>query len=238
MVRIGICDDESVARDSLRLQLEKLEQVDQGQAEVIYEFNSGEGLVRWIEKHKGELDLIFLDVEMQGEDGIKAAHRIRNFDKNIMIVFLTGYTDFVLQGYQVDALDYIIKPAKSESLKRVIDKAVQRLADQNQYIALKNAEGIYRIYKEDIRYCYSQGRLSYLVLKEKELAFYMKLDELAERLGKSFVRIHQRYLVNSLWVDFIGKDSITLKDDVSLPISRSLREAATARLAKALLGDF
>ena len=56
MVRIGICDDESVARDSLRLQLEKLEQVDQGQAEVIYEFNSGEGLVRWIEKHKGELD--------------------------------------------------------------------------------------------------------------------------------------------------------------------------------------
>ncbi len=112
MLRIALCDDEQEARDQLRFQLEKsLYETDE---EIVYEFSSGETAVRWLKKHPGEIDLLFLDVEMKEMTGMEAAERIREFDKTILLVFVTGYSEYVFDGYRTGALDYVMKPAGEE----------------------------------------------------------------------------------------------------------------------------
>lgn len=88
MLRIGLCDDQPDARDALRIQLERVMREDE--EEIVYEFSTGAGAVRWLRKHPGEIDLLFLDVEMPGVSGMEAAGQIREFDKEICIVFVTG----------------------------------------------------------------------------------------------------------------------------------------------------
>ena len=240
MLRVGICDDEAGARDGLRLMLERLDYFDRGDGQVIYEFSSGEGAVRWLKQHKGEVDLLFLDVEMGDMDGVEAARQIRSFDRHILLVFLTGYPDFVFQGYQVEALDYLLKPVGIPDLKRVIERANQKIRSnmgEGQYVILKNSDGTFRISKEDILYCGSQGRLAHVFFSDgRTLTFYQKLNDMEQLLGQGFVRIHQRYLVNSGRVTFIGRELVRLADGSVLPVSRSMRDEAAARLAKSLIG--
>lgn len=235
MLRIGICDDQPEARDTLRFQLEKI--LREGSEQIVYEFSTGESTVRWLEKHPGEIDLLFLDVEMKGISGMEAAGRIRKFDKELCIVFVTGYTDYVFDGYKVDALDYIIKPVGTGRLSEVLGRVREKIFDKkDETYVFKNSEGAYRIPLESISYFYSDKRKVNVVLKGKKEAysFYGKLDEVEKQLSGVFVRIHQRYLVNPRQVAHIGGDSITV-DGEKLPMSRNLKEGATVRLAKAML---
>ena len=125
MLRIGICDDAADARDALRIQLEKI--LNEEKEQIVYEFSTGAGAVHWLETHPGEIDLLFLDVEMAGTNGMAAAEAVRRFDTELMIVFVTGYSDYVFDGYKVNALDYIIKPAKSERLLEVLRRVRAQL---------------------------------------------------------------------------------------------------------------
>ena len=238
MLRIGICDDQMEARDALRFQIEKV--IREGAEQIVYEFSTGESAVRWLEKHPGEIDLLFLDVEMKGINGMEAAGQIREFDKEICIVFVTGYTDYVFDGYKVDALDYVIKPAGAERISEVLGRVREKIFDnRKENFVFKNPEGTYRISLDGISYFFSDKRKVNVVLNGKDekeaYSFYGKLDEVEKQLSGAFVRIHQRYLVNPGHVAHIGGDSVIL-DGRELPMSRNMKEEATVRLAKAMLG--
>lgn len=233
MLRIGICDDESSSRDALRLQLEKILRADT--EEVVYEFSSGTGAVRWLRNHPGEIDLLFLDVEMEGMSGIEAAQEFRTFDCNLVIVFVTGYPDYVFDGYRVRALDYLLKPTQEERLKEVLRRVRSTLySSKEEQFTFQNTDGIYRLYRSEILYCFSERRKVTVVTKEKALSLYARLDEVQARLGKDFVRIHQRYLVNAGPVEHIASDSVVIGGK-TLPISRALKAEAITLLAKAML---
>ena len=237
MLRIALCDDETSARDALRFQLEKI--LLDGNEEIVYEFNSGKRAVSWLAKHPGEIDLLFLDVEMDEMNGMEAATDIRKFNQDLMIVFVTGYTDYVFDGYKVGALDYIIKPAGAGRGRELMERARSMTADVNDtFFTFQNADGTFKVSCRDILYCYSEKRLVHLVTAQKEYQFYDKLDHVEEALGDGFVRIHQRYLVNSLAVAHVSASSVTLAG-TELPISRALRQQASEKLARAMLGgDF
>ena len=94
---------------------------------MIYEFSSGEGLCAWLPKRPGELDLLFLDVEMGGMNGMETARRIRQSDNGLLIVFVTGYANFVFDGYSVQALDYVMKPVKRERLAQLMERVEEQL---------------------------------------------------------------------------------------------------------------
>ena len=233
MIRIGICDDDSRARDALRWKLERL--LEEEQEQIIYDFSSGTGVVQWLQKHPGQMDLLFLDVEMEPCTGLEAARQIRQFNESLLIVFVTGFADFVFEGYQVRALDYLLKPVEETRLEAVLSSARKALAQSEEdYLSIRNAEGIYRIRRNEILYCYSDRRKVSVVLQGREIQFYDKLDAIAQRLGEGFVRIHQRYLVRAGAVDYIGTDTVRIQDH-SLPISRSMRQTAARKLAKAML---
>lgn len=235
MLRIGICDDEVNARDSLRFELEKVLTEDTEQ--IVYEFTSGKNAVNWLRKHPGEIDLLFLDIEMKNYDGMTAARDIRTFDETILLVFVTGYSDYVFEGYKVAALDYMIKPVTSAQLLPLIKRVRTSIEKGTESVfTFHNVDGTYRIARKEILYFYSDKRLVYLVTKNKKYGFYAKLNTLEEQLDDFFIRIHQRYLINPHHVSCISAASVTVSGR-ELPISRSLKEIAMKKLALSVLGD-
>ena len=90
---------------------------------------------------------------------MEAARQIRQFNESPLIVFVTGFADFVFEGYQVRALDYLLKPVEETRLEAVLSSARKALAQSEEdYLCIRNAEGIYRIRRNEILYCYSDRR--------------------------------------------------------------------------------
>lgn len=232
MLRIGICDDSAEARLALRAAVSRFLSDC-----TFYEFSTGEGADGWLQKHPGTLDLLFLDIEMPGISGMDAARRIRSRDADLLLVFVTGYPDYVFDGYAVGALDYLIKPVQPDRLHAVLGRAQAALGKAApSCFVVQNADGMFRVLKRDILYFYSDRRLVHLVSRGADYAFYDKLDTVAEAVGPDFVRIHQRYLVRADAPDRV-EDAAVWLGTTRLPISRANRQAAMAAFARAMLGE-
>lgn len=234
MLRIGICDDQVEARQALKGLIERLLEK-RAVESAVFEFSSGEGLLGWMEKHAGELDLVFLDIEMDGLNGMETAKALRERDDSLLLAFVTGFTDYVFDGYAVGALGYLVKPPKAEQVSELLDRALGALFHEADKVFLcRNAEGLYRIPKKSIRYFYSNRRQVTCVTEGRDYTFYARLDDVAESVGPSFIRLHQRYLVRAAAVDRVEGSSVVLGDAV-LPISRAYQSTALASIARAML---
>ena len=233
-MQIGICDDSAEARLALRAALERA--LDRRQSEGGFlEFSSGEGLLRWMENHAGELDLVFLDIEMGEVDGMETARRLREADEGLLLVFVTGYTDYVFDGYSVGALGYLMKPPKPDQLDSVLDRAAEaRLREGDKVFLCRSGETVYRISKRSIRYFVSDRRQVSCVAASRTYTFYGKLDEVERAVGGDFIRIHQRYLVRAGAVDRLEGGQVFVGEE-ALPVSRTHRSAALAALARTAL---
>ena len=235
MFRIGICDDSADARVALRAALERALDRRRSIGGIFFEFSSGEGLLRWLEKHAGELDLVFLDIEMGELDGMETARRLRAADESLQLVFVTGYTDYVFDGYSVGALGYLLKPPRPEKLDEVLDRAASaRLRDEDKVFLCRSGETLYRIPKKSILYFRSDRRQVSCAAEARTYVFYGRLDEVERDVGGDFVRIHQRYLVRAAAVDRLEGSQVFVGDE-ALPVSRACRPAALAALARAAL---
>ena len=235
MLQIGICDDSLEARMTLRAALERLLE-GRGIENQIMEFSSGEGLLKWLDTHRGELDLIFLDIEMRELDGMESARRLRALDIGLQIVFVTGYSEYVYDGYSVGALGYLLKPPKAAQLDDILTRALAALhRDSEQAFLCRCGETAYRILRRDILYFFSERRQIHCVTKARTYTFYSRLDEVERELAdESFVRIHQRYLVNAKAVERIDGAELSIGGE-TLPISRSCQGGALLALTRAML---
>lgn len=236
MLQIGICDDRKESRLALQWALERLleQRALQGK---LYEFSSGEGLLGWMKKHPGELDLVFLDIEMPSINGMDTARKLRTADSGLQLVFVTGYADYVYDGYCVGALGYLLKPAKEKQLDDILTRALSALyRNSSEVYVCHNGDSYYRIPRAKILYFASDKRKIQCVTDETAYTFYGKLDEVERELSDGgFVRIHQRYLVRAQAVSHMDSGQVTLRGGQQLPISRSCQAAAMAALTRALL---
>ncbi len=236
MLHIGLCDDQLPARQNLLGMLRRRLAQRELDAEF-WEFSSGEGVLGWLEKHPGGLDVLFLDIEMGGISGMETARRIRQEDGAILLVFVTGYADYVFDGYSVNALDYLMKPVDMEKLDGLLlrilgatEKAAPRL------YCVKNAEGIFKVPLADILYFQSEGRKVQLHTAGRCHAFYARLNDVETQLPGGFVRIHQRYLVRAAAVDSFEGDRVMVAGR-SLPVSRACRAGAMLAITEDRLGE-
>lgn len=234
MLRIALCDDETAARDALRIQLENV--LIEGKEDVVYEFSSGTNAASWLEKHPGEIDLLFLDVEMKNLNGMETAEKIRRFNENLIIVFVTGHADYVFDGYRVGALDYMLKPVAMSKLKEVLSRVREKISQEKmQTYVIKNADGTWRFHLQDILYFYSDKRKVILVTSNGEYPFYARLDDIENSLDGRFIRIHQRFLINPARVDYLGGGCVTIYGK-NLPCSRKYKESAAGQIARFMMG--
>lgn len=174
MLRIGICDDVYDARLVLRAALERAAEKRRITA-AFFEFSAGENLLRWLESHAGELDLVFLDLEMGEVDGIETARRLRAADEGLQIVFVTGHADRVFDGYGVGALGYLLKPPAPEALEEMLDRAGAALcrALERAYVC-RSGEVYYRIPLQKILYFSSDRRQVTCVTADRSYTFYLR----------------------------------------------------------------
>lgn len=236
MLRAGICDDEKWMREELSLGLERVLHREEKDL-WIREFANGEELLSYIKGHAGELDLLLLDIEMQGLGGMETARRLRKMGEQAVLIFVTGYRDYVFEGYQVEALDYLVKPVSHRKLKETLTRALSRLhLQEKDCYVIQNKEGLFRIPLEQIDYFYSDRRKVTAVTKSREYTFYGRLDETEKEAGRRFVRIHKRYLVRAGAVDGVEDDKVQL-GEIRLPISRSCRQEAMLAFVRAMLGE-
>lgn len=237
MLRIGICDDLADARLVLRSLLERILENRKVQGQF-FEFSSGETLLRWYDHHAGELDIIFLDMELHELDGMETARRLRTEDTGIQLVFVTGYAEHVFDGYSVGALGYLLKPPKQEQLEAVLDRAQTALYRglERAYIC-RSGDTHYRIPISNILYFASNRRQVQCVTESRSYTFYAKLDAVAAEVGREFVRVHQRYLVRAGAVDRMESGEVILRNGERLPVSRSCQQSALLALTRAELEE-
>lgn len=231
-MRIGICDDEKELRTSLRRVIEQEAQLN-GLEYKVCEYGSGEEMLRALEKDAPAL--LFLDIEMDGIDGMEAARAIRKTRKDTVIIFVTAYPDFVFQGYEVHAFHYILKPYKEEKIKEVFRMALEELNLQaEQYYAVEQKSGTLRLRLKEVHYFQSDRKKVTADTENGKIEFYGKLRDIEAALPNYFIRIHNRYLVNLNYVTKVESSQCICAGEI-LPVSRGCKQDFAVAFAKRML---
>jgi DNA-binding LytR/AlgR family response regulator len=185
-------------------------------------------------------DLIFMDINLPGINGMEAAEILRTYDAETPLVFVTNLAQYAVRGYRVDALDFIVKPVTYESVSACLKRAmrvVRRRSDRPLSISTKN--GVRVIDLRDLLYVDVQRHdLFYHIVGEAEpFRIRGSLSEAAGKLdGASFVRVSSSHLVNMAHIKNVAGDEITLSDGSVVYFSRAKRKDALAQIARYLGG--
>jgi len=194
----------------------------------IHTFPSAEAFLFTYEE-KSDFDILLLDIEMSGMNGVKLAEKIRTKDTRMQIVFITGYPDFIAQGYEVAALHYLMKPVLQEQMDRVLDRAVANLDREKPSVVLHTEGNTFRITVTDIQYIEVFAHSLLVVTAEKSYEVRMSLTQMEQQLGEGFIRCHRSYLVGLHAISHLAKNDVVLDSGKRLPLSR--REASRVHRA-------
>lgn len=224
MYRIAICDDEQHCRDQLTLFLHRFAE-QHGEEFQITTFESADRLLLNYPKN---LDLLFLDIAMNGVDGMAAAHEIRRFDPHVCIFFITTMHQCAIEGYAVKAFSFIKKPVSKPELDHELTCALAMIKNnkaREQYIAIRSNNAIHRLPISQIAYCEVRNH-QILLFAEGTMYQYRdsmnKLESVLVPLG--FFRCHSSYLVNGDHIASIEQNQVILKSGMEIPISQRRRK--------------
>lgn len=231
MIRIAICDDEKNIRAYLRTLVRK-----QDSESEITEYASADEYLSGGMEH----DLLFLDIEMKGAasgmDGMSMAKQIRNMelDRQPVIIFVTGYEEYVYDAFDVGAFQYLLKPINEQKFAEVFNRAAEQILSEAEQkkktLIIQYGSESRAIPLDSIYYLESRNHKVVLYLKEGELEYYAKIGELEEELAGQFYRIHRGYLVNLAYVEGYDKAEVTLANGDRLPLSKKYDDFAAAYL--------
>lgn len=231
-MQICICDDEKELRKSLSRLIETHLQLE-GIPCTIREYASGTALLEGLKEKEG--DILFLDIEMKGLNGMDTAKMLRRSFPDIVLIFVTAYPDFVFQGYDVHAFHYILKPYKPEKIREVLRLAVEETKKtEEQYFYFEQKSHSIRLPLKDILYFKSCRKKVAAVTVGGQEEFYASLSQIEAELPPNFLRIHNRYLVNLQHVGRIGS-TFCMCGEEELPVSRACRQELAAAFARKLL---
>ena len=222
MVRIAVCDDEKSVCNYLEKRIrDHLGRLDADA--VVSVFADGDELAADYKNGKGEYDIIFLDIKMKRSDGVSAAKIIREYNKEVLIVFVTSSAEYVFTGYEVKAFRYILKTELDHAFDHVFSECLRELEKESEdvYTVKSGAETVVLRLK-NILYFESELRKTTAVTAQGSYTCYRKLGDIEEELnGKEFVRCHQSYLVNARLIRSVGAGELTVGEGIVIPVSKS-----------------
>ncbi|MBE5917469.1 MAG: response regulator transcription factor [Pseudobutyrivibrio ruminis] len=222
-IRVAIVEDEDMCANTLHSFIDRYQKENPENVFFIKRYRDGDEIV---DEYKGDFDLIFMDIEMQFMDGMKAAENIRLRDKSVEIIFVTNMAKYAILGYKVRAMDYVLKPIKYETFKESLKRVIAGIeGKEEKYIVINQKDGAIKVAISEIKYIESLGHRLTFHLKDNQVettVFSMK--QMEEALNKEgFCRCNSGCLVNLKYVKGF-KDREVLIDDDRLSISRSRRQ--------------
>lgn len=230
MMKILIVDDEPLARSRLKILISDL-----SVGEVVAEAGNGQQAITLCEQHNP--DIILLDIRMPGMEGIEAAHHLNKCEHPPAIIFTTAYDEYALQAFDVNAIDYLLKPIRKERLQEALNKA-KRLTRVQQdalseataqapaYISARIQGGIRLVNVSDIYYFHAEHKYVTVYYNDGQVLIEEALKSLEEKFSESFIRVHRNALVARDQLKAIERDNsghfkLILKDiETKLDISR------------------
>lgn len=217
---IAICDDnENQIKEMRRLLAEWSD--DKPFALDIDEYISAESfLFSYPDK---PCDLILLDIEMDRLNGMELAKHLRSNGDMLPIVFITGYSDYIAEGYDVEALHYLLKPVAKEKLFAVLDKYVEKRSVKADELIIETTNGATHISADRITYIEAFGRKTAVHLSDDRIIDCMvSISRFFAMRLNGFVSPHRSYIVNLRFMRSIGKTEIALDNGTIIPLSRRL----------------
>lgn len=219
--RVAICDDSQLDAEyvlSLLKSWAKNKQI-VIQAEC---FSSAESFLFHYAEDK-TYDILLLDVEMGKMNGVTMAKQIRSDNETVQIIFITGFSDYIAEGYEVAALHYLMKPVNEQKLYAVLDRACEKLIQNERCLNLALSGEMIRIPLHEIRYL--DVRQNYVTVHAKgEYTLKRTLGEFEKLLDDRFVRVGRAMIVNLTYIGRVTKTDVYLSDGTVLPLPRGAYE--------------
>jgi len=215
MIKVAIVED--TLEDQERL-VESLNYTSQklNVSFMIEKFDTG---LKFLSNFKNQYDIIFMDIEMPLIDGIDTAKKIRNLDKNVLLIFVTNLAKMAIKGYEVEAFDFLVKPVNKEMFLLKIERALPRITNKlGEKIIIKCKGEIVSLSIDSIKYIESDSHYVIFHSTDGNYKEYATLKETEKRINCSyFARCNQCYLINlkhvSKFIDndvYVGNDKLNM----------------------------
>ncbi len=221
-INIAICDDEKAEIDYLTLLINKWANQKKLLIKISSFLNAESFLFQYSDNK--DFDIILLDVQMGKINGIELAKEIRKDNDSLQIIFVTGFFEFISEGYEVDALHYMAKPVKEEKMLNVLSKAYNNLAQVEKPLILKIDGELHRVSLMEI--CYIEAESHYIKIKTNSEVYKIKmnLSDIEKNLDKRFFRCQRSFIINICYIKKIKRTAVILDSMDEIPISRNLFE--------------
>ncbi|WP_420384772.1 LytR/AlgR family response regulator transcription factor [Roseivirga sp.] len=226
MIRCAIVDDEPTARDILELHIQDIPDL-----EVAGLCKNAMELLRLVARET--IDLIFLDIHMPEVSGLVLASSL---DKNIKIIFTTAHREYAIQGFDLQAVDYLLKPISPERLRKAVDKYIRERGSehegsnrQQRFIDISSDRRVKRVPTDEIMLIESLNDFVIVHCKEEQIKTRMNISTMEELIGSGFIRTHRSYIVNKAYVKAYNKEYVQLEGR-EIPLSRKYKESALLML--------
>ena len=222
MIRVALVEDDEHYRSELLAYLKQYENQSSQHFRVSI-FTDGDEIV---ETYQADYDLILMDIAMRFMDGMTAAQKIRELDSEVVIIFITNTPQYVMQGYAVDALDYVLKPVNYFAFSQRIDRAIARMENRRiRYISVPVKGGIQKLKVSDLLYVEVRDHDLLYHTRKESIQTRGTLAEAEETLGTiCFFRCNKCYLVNLENVDGIQNNDLIMNGE-KIQVSRARKKA-------------
>lgn len=224
MITIAICDDEQTERTNATNLVQNWA-AERNHTIRINHFPSAEAFLFSYEEDPA-YDILLLDIQMQAMDGVTLARQVRAGNKEVQIIFITGYMEYIAEGYDVEALNYLLKPVTAAKLTAVLDRATERLARNEKALFIQQSGENIRVPLYEIRYLeVMHNHVTIHAAAGAEYKIKKTLAVIEEELDQNFFRAGRSFIVNLRYVRRSTKTEIHLADGVTVPLSRGLYTA-------------
>lgn len=217
-LKVAVCDDDQAQREAMTASVMRWSAARQ-QAIQLKAYPSAEAFLFDYDA-AGDGGILLLDVEMGAMSGIELAKVLRRDQCRAEIIFLTSHTEFIGEGYEVDALHYLIKPVGDERLFGVLDKAAERAAREPACLIISTDGQTIKLYESEIISIEALLHHVLIVTSRGEYKVKERISDLEERLSAQFFRCHRSYIVSLSAVRRISKTEVLLENGASVPLAR------------------
>lgn len=217
-MKIAICDDDHVQLEYIHTLVLKWSSAVKDNADISCYSNAQELLFDYTPNC---FDVFLLDIQMDGENGISLAKRIRSFNDDAVIIFITAVSDYVFDGYDVGAVQYLLKPVNEDKLIDCLNTALKNMPEKKKIIIESDGTNI-AVSEDDIIYAEAFSHKTKIVLTDKEFFVNENISCIEHMLGSDFYKCHRSYIVNLKHINSIRKYDAVMDNGVSVPVSRRI----------------